>query len=174
MDCHIASQPLALSSHYFRISDSVHDHLSKLFDYYLVVVDELAVADNFFDFSIAHSFSHGHHSMLEVAHSDFTVVIRVEDFKGLDEILQGLLILSTFADYLLDVLAVEIAALLRVHLCYHLLNFSLGRVDVEGADQISQLGSSDLTSLRLIKQIEDFLDLVRLKAARLHYKKSNY
>jgi hypothetical protein len=75
--------------------------------------------------------------MFEVTHGDLSVVVRVENLESINKILQGFLIFSTLANNLLDVLAIETAALLGVDLCYHFLDFRFGRVDVEGADQIT-------------------------------------
>lgn len=151
-----------------NFSDSAHDHLGKLFNYYAVVVDELAVSNDLINFSLVHPLTHMHHGMLEISHRDFAIMIGIEHLKGVNQILQSLLIFATFTHDFLDVLATKTAALLRVDLFLHLLDLRLGRVDVESANEVAKLRRGNLTALRLVKQVEDLLDLIRLESASLH------
>merc|ERR1711988_1523956 len=99
--------------------------------------------------------------MLEVFHRDLSVVVRVENFERIDQILQRLLVLSAVTDNLLDILAGKKSGLLGVHLLRHILDLSLSRVQVESTHKVSEFGRRDLLlSLRLIKQLKNFLDFI--------------
>ena len=118
-------------------SDSIHDHLGKLIDEDVLIINQLWVAYNLVDFPFAHALSHCHHSMLEVLHRDLSVVVRVENFERIDQILQRLLVLSAVTYDLLDILTREKSSLLRVDLLRHILDLSLGRVEVERPHEVS-------------------------------------
>ena len=75
--------------------------------------------------------------MLEVLHRDFSVVVRVENFERIDQILQRLLVLSAVTYDLLDILTREKSSLLGVNLLLHVLDFGLGRVQVECPHKVS-------------------------------------
>jgi hypothetical protein len=140
-------------------SNTVHDHLCEVDYLDVVVVDEFTVRDDFHYFSLAHALSHFHHHRLEFLHWDFAIIILVEYFDSIDNVVKSISVLSTLADQIFKTLKVELTSGVTVYLSFHLVDFTLSRVEVDSSHYCPKFLGVDEAITVLVKEHEDFLNL---------------
>ena len=89
--------------------------------------------------------------MLEISNGYFAVVIRIEHFQGVDEILEALFVLATFLNDLLESLQREAASSLGVDFLLHLDDFGLSGIQIERPDKSAKLSGRDLASVAFVE-----------------------
>ena len=146
------------------------EELGEILNLYLTLVIQLAVADNFFNLRrqelLALLFSHLDHLIAEHTHIhlclQFTVAtgsIICDQAERFDQILQRVLLLVSTGDQRAKRVLIERAAALRVYIADHLCHLGFAWVEVEAANDRTQVICLHETIGILVEQTEDFADL---------------
>ena len=149
----------------FIYSNSIHDHFGELVDFYILVADQVRVRYNLVDIRFVHFFTHALHSMLKVLYCNFIVMIRIENPKSIDEVLQSFLVFASLSYRVLQALKVEGARVLTIDFHLHGVDFVLSWVKIECSHQGSKLRGVDQFTSLLVKKFKYLLDLVGRKVA---------
>lgn len=138
----------------------IHDHFGEVLYLYVVLVNQLAIVNYFIDLLFSHPLAHCHHSMLEISYGNFAVVIRIENLKGIYEILEALFVLTALLNNLLKCFEGKTTGSLWVNFLLHLNDFGLSWVKIESSDKRTEFTCGDLAPIALIKQCENLFDFV--------------
>ena len=133
----------------------VHYHFGEVFNSDIIVINEFTVANNLVDFCFAHSLPHGHHGMLEVSYCYFSIMVAIEHFESIHEVLQSLLILATFLHDFLENVESETSLAFGVHFLLHISDFCFCGVQIEGSYQGAQFTCGYLASIAFVEQSEN-------------------
>ena len=128
----------------------------------MIIVDQLRVSNDLLDFLCVHLLAHVRHRVCEFTNWDLTIMVTVEHFQGINNILKWVRVFSSMSNQIFQTWQVELARTVWVYFLHHLNNLSFGRIEVNRSDEGSQLLRPYKSTWAFVEEAKYFFDFIGL------------